>query len=625
MTPGNSHTTIGGKITIATTLLGVCLIVLGVVVDMPRGNVALANNATTSVTVLNTPPQWDATRYAFEDPASSTSTPTNSGSSVTFFGSSTDSSRDNYYLLICNNYASATAVNGGPPVCGGAGRIIARSASTLSGFAATAATTTYNGDINEFFLWWAYVCDGNVVNASCNPFAFGTSTVATSGERFSPFVVNHRPTFTAFVNDSPTNPGGTVNWYATATDQDNYGGTATDSVRLFVCKAADFTGSACGAAGAWATSPFASATPTSTAVLATPYPDQATSSFGYVLDYHGNFAALGIQGAARTLNISNVTPTITAASISLLDTDGVGNLTLTGVATQTLGFSVRYTVTDLNSCRTSSSTDEVIFGLTDVFRSGITQAGCNQSSMYNANNCYPFGAATTSVNWKVSCVASSTSCLGMSDSDVIWDCTFPLWYVADATDGTGGPATDPPFFGQNWLASAQAGDNNYATSSLVQTSNLTDMTSFLAYNVSTTTIAYGGLQPGNDTVTVGSTALNRTDVLAAGNVGLDETLYGVDMCVGYPAACSGAPTDTIFIANQRYATSSISYATAISLLANPGASFLVHIEKSTTTGFGTQSFKTTHWGIAVPGTITVSGDYLGQNTIIGITSDRTYW
>ncbi len=625
MTYQPHDTSIGGKISIITTLVGVSVLLLALVIDIPSARTALANNATTSVTVLNTPPQWNSLYGdAQESSGSSTSTPTNSGSIITWLASATDSSNDNYYLLICKAAIAAVPLNGGAPECGGgiANRWI-RSAAVASNATATAATTTTEGTgsqfLAEFNNWFAYVCDGNAVGAACNP-----TPKSGSGTTGSPFVVNHRPTFTFFVDTSPANPGASVSWYATSSDTDTYQGTATDTVQLFVCKLADFTGTACGPGGAWGTSPFATATPTTTATLANPEPDGTFGAYGYVVDAHGTHAASGgAQGTNSSIVINNVNPSIAAASVSLLDTDGVGNLTLTGIATQTPGFSVQYTVTDQNSCRTASTTNEIASGLINVYRSGITQSGCSQSSQYNANNCYPGGAATTSIAWSMVCTASSTSCLGTSDSDQIFTCTFPLWYIADATDGNGVPLTDPTFFAQNWLASAQAGDNNAASSSLVEATTGTDLTSFLAYNVSTTTIAYGGLQPGQDTGTVGNTVLDRTDVLAAGNVGLDETLYGVDMCPGFPSACSGNATSTIPVGSQRYATSSIAYGTAISLLVNPGASFLTHIPKSTSTS--TPSQVTTHWGIAVPAAITLSGDYLGQNTILGIISERSFW
>jgi hypothetical protein len=138
-----NYSTIGGKISLLTTILGVGIILVGLIGDLPHGNVARANTATTSVTVLNTPPQWDTTIYAYESPASASSTPTNVGSTVTWVASSTDSSNDNYYLLLCTNYASPTPNAGAAPTCsGGNGNRIAVWRATVSGKQATAATTT---------------------------------------------------------------------------------------------------------------------------------------------------------------------------------------------------------------------------------------------------------------------------------------------------------------------------------------------------------------------------------------------------------------------------------------------------------------------------------------------------
>lgn len=607
----------GGKLTVAAVILGVFVIAFGLLADIPRENTtALASSATTSVTVLNTPPQW--TVDAEENPASSTSTPTNSGSAVTWKATGTDSSNDNYWLLICKTGAAAVPTNGGIPTCaGGLSNRWAISASTASAAEATAATTTTEA-MAEFNDWHAFICDGVAIGAQCNALE-----KTGSGTTASPFVVNHRPTFTVFINSSPTNPGAAVTWYSTSSDTDTYQGESSDTVKLFVCKANDFTGSACGAGGTWASSTnYALNNASSTFTLPNPDPDGTFAAYGFVIDSHGGHAATGgSQGTNSSLVVANVNPSIAGASISLLDTDEVGNLTLTNMAAQTSGFKVRFTVTDQNSCQTTTATPEVVSALANVYRSGVTQASCDQSGEYNANSCYP--ALAGAPTWPVTCTASSTSCLGTSDSDVIWDCAFPLWYTADATDGNGVPLTDPTYFAQNWLASVQAGDNNTASSSLVESTTGNELTSFLAYSVSTTTISYGGLQPGQNTGTVGDTALDRTDVRAAGNVGLDEILYGTDMCPGFPAPCSGLATSTIFVVNQRYATSSISFASAVATLVNPGATLLSHVLKSTSTS--TQAFVTTHWGIEIPAAITLSGDYLGQNTIIGVTSERAYW
>lgn len=600
------RSTITGKATILTTLLGVFVLFLGLVVELPHSNkVARADSATTSVTVLNTPPTW--TIDAQETPESSTSSPTNSGSAVTWTAVANDSSNDDYYLLICKTVATPTANANAAPTCsGGISNLWAVSARTASNATATVATTTTEG-FAESNVWAAYICDHNVSSA-CN------STVKQgSGSGASPFNVNHRPTFTVFSVSSSISPGGTVSWSSTSSDSDVV--TSNDTVQLFVCRANDFTGSACGAGGTWCQSGASSTDPYCQYTTANPYPDAYYAAYGYIIDNHGHAASAGAQGSQQRMTVNNAAPSITAASISLLDTDDTGPLTLTSPGGQTSGFEVRYTVTDQNSCQTASSTSEVTSGYVNVYRSGVTSNGCDQSSEYNANNCYP-GLATTTL-WALSCTASSTSCLGNTDSDVIWSCTFPLWYLAESTDGTG-IATDPPNFAQNWIASAVGFDDNSASSSKVDGTVGTELNSFLAYDVATTTISYGGLQPGQQNDPIDRT----TDLQAVGNVGLDQTLYGADMCPTYPT-CTGNATSTIFVNNQRYGTSSIAYASATTLLANPGATLNIRVQKTTATA--TPQTKNTYWGIAVPGTITLSGDYFGVNTLIGVTSPSASW
>src|SRR3989338_4271175 len=348
MTLRNTNTTIGGKLPIPAAILGMCFIALGLVADTPRGHVAQANSATTSVTVLNTPPQW--TVNAFEVPASSSSTPTNAGSLVTWNATATDSSSDSYYLLICKTNGAATPVDSGIPSCaGGLANRWAISSLTTSGTMASVSTTTTAAMV-EFNEWWAFVCDAVAVGAQCN----STPTQGTGDiDSNSPFVVNHRPTFTAFLDTSPANPGAVVTWYSTSSDPDTYSGTDQDRVKLFVCKENDFTGSECGAGGTWASSTsFALADASSTFTLPNPDPDGTFTAYGFVIDSHGGFAASGgSQGTDSGLVVSNVAPAVAAASVSLIDTDESGNLTLTNPAGQTTGFKAEFTVTDQNSCQ----------------------------------------------------------------------------------------------------------------------------------------------------------------------------------------------------------------------------------------------------------------------------------
>jgi hypothetical protein len=197
---------------------------------------------------------------------------------------------------------------------------------------------------------------------------------------------------------------------------------------------------------------------------------------------------------------------------------------------------------------------------------------------------------------------------------MIYTCTFPLWYLSDATD------VGSQFTAQNWLVTAQAADGAGASSTRVDASTGTELLQFLGYDISTTTIAYGGLQPGNSADLTSSTAVG---LLAVGNVGLDETLYGTDMCPTYPT-CTGNATSTIFVNNQKYASTTMAYSAATSTLAyNPGALFALHVPKTIATS--TPQTRNTYWGILVPASITLSGNYVGTNTIIGAASPSSSW
>lgn len=603
------NSAIGGKISIFATFVGVAILLVGAIGEIPGGPVAEANTATTSVRVLNTPPQWDINMYAQEAPASASSSPTNAGSNITWIASSTDSSGNNYYLLICSNYASATPQDGGAPSCfGGVGNQIAISGATQSGTQATAFRVTTPAD-PEINYWWAYICDDNASGAACNPLAWDGIGNGSSTPHGSPYLVNHRPVFTSFTNDAPQNPGATITWNTVAFDNDTYSGTDQDLVRLFVCRENDFTGTACGVGGTWASSTYAASNPSVSYTLPNPSPKGTSTAYGFVIDSHGLFAAInGSQASNTPVVVNNMTPSISSSSVNIINP----SLNLTVLEGETTGFQAQFTVSDQNSCQTLAATPEITSARIDLRRSSIASTSCAVNGDYDPNNCYP-GTLPSSV-WNASCTASSTTCLGTSDSDVVWTCTFPLWYVADATD----PGS--AFAAQNWLLSAQAADTSNASSTRTDAANGTELIQFLGYALSTTTIAYGGLQPGNSADLTSSTAVG---LRAIGNVGLDETLYGTDMCPNYPN-CSGNATSTIFVNNQKYASSTMAYSAATSTLAyNPGALFPLHVPKTTSTS--TPNSLNTYWGILVPASITQSGDYVGVNTIIGATSPSSAW
>ncbi len=65
------------------------------------------STATTTVNILNIPPNWTVNPYTY--PASNSSTPTNAGSNVTWYGVATSPNNNNVYLLICSTSSQPTA------------------------------------------------------------------------------------------------------------------------------------------------------------------------------------------------------------------------------------------------------------------------------------------------------------------------------------------------------------------------------------------------------------------------------------------------------------------------------------------------------------------------------------
>lgn len=578
--------------------------------NVPR---ASADDVTTSITVLNTAPTW--TVNAEESAESSTTTPTNSGQTVTWDATATDSSGDQYYLIICKTEDTPTANASAPPSCGGGiANRWAISAATNSGTEATAATTTketfpFQNEKND---WYAWICDANAALPKCN-----TIVGRGSGTTASPFVVNHPPIFTNIVNDGPEDPGGTVTWTATASDTDSL--DTTDTVRLFVCKGNDFTGTACGAAGGWATSTLVASDPATTTSIVIPSQDGLYNAFVYVVDNHNHQATSSFQSFNSSFTVNNVAPTVSAATINLEDIDGSGNLTLLTPQATSGPFKVRFTASDDNSCQNVATGNELTFVAANIYRSGVGTASCDQSGEYNANNCYV--SASPFFSGMFSCQQDGGSCSGSSDTSATWTCNFSLWYNADPTDAS------TPWTAENWLASVQISDDDFATSTLTEATTGNEMTSFLAFNVSSTSIPYGSLEPGQQSAVLATT----TDLLAIGNVGLDEDLYGDTMCPTWsaPDSCDTngfQAGNDILVANQKVATSSVTYADLEAYTLGSSTTpreMLIRVQKTTATT--SPQTKGTYWGIAVPGTITTAGAYTGQNTITAKKSNSSFW
>lgn len=602
---------LSGRMTLATVLIATTVFTsvfygfLGVAVQPVS-----ADDVTTSITVLNTPPTW--TVNAEESTESSATIPTNANTSISWTGTGTDSSGDNYFLLICKTGAAPTAIANAPPTCnGGSANQWARSATTTSGAQATAATTTrdYFPFENESNDWHAWICDANASLPRCN-----LTATQGSGLTASPFIVNHTPYFNLIVNDGPEDPNGTITWTSTSFDNDSVGGA--DTVTLVVCRLNDFTGTFCGPGGGWATSTAAAANAATTTALNQIMRDGTYNAYVFLYDNHGLVASSSRQGFNSSFDVNNVAPNVTTSTIAILDTDDTGNLTLQNAAATTSGFKINFTVTDSNSCQNISSGAEFVSATANVYRSGVSSTSCNTSGHYNTNNCYPDASSQV----QMVCVQDGGTCSGATDPDSTWTCTFDLWFNADPTD------TTTQFTAQNWLATVQVTDDDSALSYLTEAGTGNDVASFLAFNVSSTSIPYGSLEPGAT-----STLATSTDLIAQGNIGLDQDIYGDTMCPTWTSAdsCDSNginPANDIIVSNQKFATSTVAWESAVAVALTSSSSptdFKIQVAKPTSTS--TLPVKYTYWGIRVPNTITTAGTYTGQNTIIGKKSNPTFW
>ncbi len=611
MAYSTDHLRTAGKVTVYTTFVSLIVLLLVFAFNFgSRQNEVLVvdaqSNATTTVIVLNTPPLWVAsTTEEFE---SSSDNPTNAGSEVSWVGTGYDTNSEDYYLLICSTAtAPTTTFGGGPPSCVG-GIQWAVSTATISGTQARAATTTLASwaEVNNWFSW---ICDNNATTSRCNT----TYTQGTNATNSSPFEVNHRPSFTAFSNDSPGVPGSTIVFTSTSADSDVSG--VPDTVRLFVCATPGFdtVGDTCTGTTLASTTVGVQNNATTSYYIVIPTQDRNYGAYGYVIDNHGFEATAGSQGSNATITVSNVAPTVASSTISI---NGGLDMTLSVEAGLTTGFSLQFVTTDNNSCVNAASSSEVIGYELSLYRSGIGQVNCEADDVHNPNNCYPSGVAPTI--WNLTCTASSTSCAGPTDTDQVWDCNFPLWFLADPTDGV---ATSTQYWDQFWFAQVRAYDDNNATGTYTESAIGVKVKSFLAFALNTLSIPYGALEPGDETDFLVAT----TTISATGNVGLDKDVQGSSMCTTYSGATPCAPSDTSTIPEdqQRFATSQVAYLSGTQLSSTTPQEVEINVPKTTATS--TYATSNAYWGIRIPATITLAGDYTGENTFTALVGESAQW
>jgi hypothetical protein len=202
---------------------------------------------------------------------------------------------------------------------------------------------------------------------------------------------------------------------------------------------------------------------------------------------------------------------------------------------------------------------------------------------------------------------------------MLYECTFPLWYIADPTSGA------VPHAATNWSAAVAPIDDNNATGAMATGTAPQDLLALTAFELDTNAIPYGPLEPGDRTDPLVATTTMRS----TGNTGIDQMLSGESMCGTYTSAvsCPNSASSTIDANYQVFATSSVTYGSASSsgfiLSSTTPVELEVNIEKSTSTV--SQASGETFWGIEVPIAITLAGAYTGENTFTVVTSEPGEW
>jgi|GEM_PF-1621261 len=177
-----------------------------------------------------------------EYPVSNAAAPVNVGAAATFKATANDGNNDQWYLAVCRTNAITANSNAAPTCPGGEWAV---STATDSGSPATASGVISASSTIESYEWFAFACEKNSFNPQCS----AMSNSGTGGGNGSPFYINHAPLLSSISDNGPKNPGGNLTISAAVNDYDT--ANATDTVSMHICKANDFTGSACGLAGAW--------------------------------------------------------------------------------------------------------------------------------------------------------------------------------------------------------------------------------------------------------------------------------------------------------------------------------------------------------------------------------------
>jgi len=610
-----------GKITVITAFIGMFVFIAAFMVDVGKQELqkVSAQSATTTLTVLNTPPEF--TVFPYEAIESSVTNPTNSSNQIRWEAVGTDSNGAPYFLLVCSTNATPTANNASnsaslgtaPPECGTGAVQWGVSTSTVSGNLAFAATTTTEvAPFAESNDWFAWVCDDDPNSPRCNV-SPSQGVVATGS---SPFIVNFRPVLASASEDGPVDPGAIINFTSASSDPDSEGGQ--DNIFITICSTSgtyDTVTDTCSDSIASSTVGVED-NASSSRTIGIPTRDQSYGAFAYLYDEHGHEATANPIDVSFVVN--NVAPFVLSGDIEIYGELGVGSdLRVSVPGGETPSSTLNFKIQDNNSCQNASSGDEIVGFQFSVFRSGVGVGTCDTTSAnYNPNNCYPSGVGTST--WAYNCTATTT-CSGATQTDIDYTCTFPLWFVADPTDNAAEiPAS---LEAQNWTAAVSGTDDDGLTGALATTSNPRELISFSAIDILSADIAYEPVAPNENTGTINATSTAEN----VGNTGLDQEVRGDDMCGSFTPSlpCPASASSTIPADQQQFSIAPFTYGAGNNISSTTDAEAELNINKTTSTS----TFQTgvTYWGIAVPASITLAGSYTGLNTFTAVTAEANDW
>jgi len=423
------------------------------------------------------------------DNGSATSSPTDYDSMVNFAATAEDLDNDDYYLAICKTN-SITGGNAAPPTCNGGNWCISALASSTVEASCdyTVATSTENNP------WYAFACDhrAGVGSARCSAVSQG----GYGTEDDSPFVANHRPTFTAVVTtNNNQNPGSNFTITTTSSDTDSVDGA--DTLTLFVCtiNSADYNG--CTVATSTLCSAIATSSPNAKCYYqdTAPSPAGPTTYYAFVFDNH-NLASAG-NSKSNSYSINNVAPTVGAYVLN-----GSSDITLLMKGSDTTVQAVDSTVTDTNGCQSLVSATAVTY---------MSNVAGGYNCAANNNDCYLIGTSN--------CVVGG--CAGPDDDTASYTCSANMKYYAIPTDNPPGTPSNPNK-NYNWLSriSVYDGTNYVAT-----TSAGVEMITTTALDVNESQIDFSTLRVGENSGSRNST----TTIENYGNSPIGTNLSGTDM------------------------------------------------------------------------------------------------